>query len=105
MKGAGPVLVTRHGKPAGVIIGFPTEADYLDWKIENDPRFRVLMEKSLAQKAAGKTVSAAQARAMLLDEDELQTLQEAIATSASAGAPCLSPGKALAMAFCRPVRE
>ena len=50
----GPVLVTRHGKPAGVIIGFPTEADYLDWKIENDPRIRAMMEKSLAQKAAGE---------------------------------------------------
>ena len=68
MKGAGPVLVTRHGKPAGVIIGFPTEADYLDWKIENDPRFRTMMEKSLTQKAAGKSVSAAAARKMLLGE-------------------------------------
>lgn len=69
MKSAGPVLVTRHGKPAGVIIGFPTEADYLDWKIENDPRFRAVMEKSLAQKAAGKTVSAAKARKLLLGEE------------------------------------
>jgi PHD/YefM family antitoxin component YafN of YafNO toxin-antitoxin module len=68
MKAAGPVLVTRHGKPAGVIIGFPTEADYLDWKIENDPRFRTMMEKSLAQKAAGKSVPAAKAREMLLGE-------------------------------------
>ena len=53
MKSAGPVLVTRHGKPAGVITGFRTEADYLDWKIENDPRFRGMMESSLARKAAG----------------------------------------------------
>lgn len=68
MKGAGPVLVTRHGKPASVIIGFPTEADYLDWKIENDPRFRIMMEKSLAQKAAEKSVSAAAARKLLLGE-------------------------------------
>lgn len=68
MKSAGPVLVTRHGKPAGVIIGFPTEADYLDWKIENDPRFRAVMEKSLAQAGAGRSVSAAKARKMLLGE-------------------------------------
>ena len=69
MKSAGPVIVTHHGKPAGVIIGFATEADYLDWKIENDPRFRSLMEKSLVQKSAGKTVSAADARKLLLGED------------------------------------
>lgn len=68
MKNAGPVLVTRHGKPAGVIIGFPTEADYLDWKIKNDPRFRTMMEASLAQKAAGKSVTAAEARKLLLRE-------------------------------------
>jgi len=55
-------------KPADVIIGFPTEADYLDWKIESDPRFHTMMEKSLAQKAAGKTVSAAEARKLLLGE-------------------------------------
>jgi PHD/YefM family antitoxin component YafN of YafNO toxin-antitoxin module len=66
MKSPGPVLVTRHGKPAGVIIGFPTEGDYLDWKIENDPRFRAIMEKSLAQASAGKSVSATKARKILL---------------------------------------
>ena len=69
MKSESPVLVTRHGKPAGVIIGFPTETAYLDWKIENDPRFRTLMEKSLAQKTAGQAVSAAEARKLLLGDE------------------------------------
>jgi prevent-host-death family protein len=68
MKTAGPVLVTRHGKPAGVIIGFANEAEYLDWKIEHDPRFRRLMEKSLAQQRAGQTTPLAEARARLLDD-------------------------------------
>ena len=69
MKSSTPVIVTRHGKPAGVIIGFATEADFEDWKIENDPRFRRLMDKSIAQKAAGKTVGAKEARKLLLGDD------------------------------------
>lgn len=69
MRSAGPVLVTRHGKPAGVIMGFPTEADYIDWRIETDARFRSMMEKSISQTAAGKTVSAKEARRLLLGND------------------------------------
>jgi prevent-host-death family protein len=33
------VVITRHGKPAGVLIGFESEDDWLDYRIENDPRF------------------------------------------------------------------
>jgi prevent-host-death family protein len=33
------VVITREGKPAGVLIGFKSAADGLDWQIENDPRF------------------------------------------------------------------
>jgi antitoxin (DNA-binding transcriptional repressor) of toxin-antitoxin stability system len=31
--------ITRHGKPAGVLIGFGFEDDWLDYQLENDPRF------------------------------------------------------------------
>jgi prevent-host-death family protein len=34
-----PIVVTRYGKPAGVIIGFDVEDDWADYEIENDPRF------------------------------------------------------------------
>lgn len=33
------ILITRHGKPAGVLIGFASEDDWLDYRLEHDPRF------------------------------------------------------------------
>lgn len=33
------VLITRHGKPAAVIIGFHDEDDWDDYRLEHDKRF------------------------------------------------------------------
>lgn len=33
------IVITRHGKPAGVLIGFDSEDDWIDYRLENDPRF------------------------------------------------------------------
>ena len=33
------ILITRHGKPAGVLIGFETEEDWVDYRIEHHPEF------------------------------------------------------------------
>ncbi len=33
------VIITRHGKPAGVLIGIADEDDWFDYCLENDPRF------------------------------------------------------------------
>ena len=33
------IIITRHGKPAGVLIGFETEDDWFDYRLEHDPRF------------------------------------------------------------------
>ncbi len=33
------VLITRHGKPAAVVVGFRDEDDWFDPKIEHDERF------------------------------------------------------------------
>jgi hypothetical protein len=33
-------VITRHGKPAGILIGFGSEEDWFDYRLENDPRFR-----------------------------------------------------------------
>lgn len=35
----GEIVITRHGKPAGVLIGFRSEEDWFDYRLENDPRF------------------------------------------------------------------
>ena len=33
------VVITRHGKPAGLLIGFKSEDDWFDYHLETDPRF------------------------------------------------------------------
>ncbi len=33
------VIITRHGKSAGALVGFATEDDWFDYGLENDPRF------------------------------------------------------------------
>jgi len=33
------IIITRHGKPAGVLIGFASEDNWFDYRLENDPRF------------------------------------------------------------------
>ena len=53
---AGPVVITRHGKPAGVLIGFESEEDWVDYRIENDPRFLARVEKARASLRRGRGV-------------------------------------------------
>ncbi len=33
------IVITRHGKPAGVLIGFESEEDWFDYRLEHDPEF------------------------------------------------------------------
>ena len=33
------VLITRHGKPAGVLVGFADEDDWFEYRLMNDPAF------------------------------------------------------------------
>jgi prevent-host-death family protein len=33
------ILITRHGKPAGVLIGFESEDDWCDYRLEHHPEF------------------------------------------------------------------
>jgi len=33
------IIITRHGKPAGVLIGFASEDEWFEYRLENDPRF------------------------------------------------------------------
>ena len=50
------IVITRHGKPAGVLIGFETEDDWFEYKLENDPRFLKRIEKARASLRAGRGV-------------------------------------------------
>ena len=50
------VVITRHGKPAGVLIGFESEEDWFDYKLENDPRFLRRVESARRNLRAGRGV-------------------------------------------------
>ncbi len=33
------VVITRHGRPAGVLIGFESEDDWFEYRLEHHPEF------------------------------------------------------------------
>ena len=43
------VVITRHGRPAGLLIGFESEEAWLEYRLENDPRF--VRKNATARKA------------------------------------------------------
>jgi hypothetical protein len=40
------IVITRDGKPAGVLIGFASEEDWFDYQLENDPRFQTGIDQA-----------------------------------------------------------
>jgi prevent-host-death family protein len=36
---AGEIVITRHGRPAGILIGFASEDDWFDYRLEHHPEF------------------------------------------------------------------
>ncbi|HEV2721717.1 MAG TPA: type II toxin-antitoxin system Phd/YefM family antitoxin [Thermoanaerobaculia bacterium] len=38
------IVVTRHGRPAAVLIGFEDDDDWFDYQLEHDPRFTARMD-------------------------------------------------------------
>ena len=40
------IVITRHGKPAGLLIGFASEDAWFDYRLENDPRFLHRVEQA-----------------------------------------------------------
>jgi prevent-host-death family protein len=50
------VVITRHGKPAAVLVGFESEEDWFDYRLENDPRFLDRIEAARKSLRSGKGV-------------------------------------------------
>jgi len=50
------IVITRHGKPAGVLIGFESEDDWFEYRLENDPRFLRRVESARKSLRAGRGV-------------------------------------------------
>ena len=49
--------MTRHRKPANVLIGFKSEDAWFDYRLEHDPRFLHQIELARASLRAGKGLS------------------------------------------------
>jgi prevent-host-death family protein len=50
------IVITRHGKPAGVLVGFTSEDDWFDYKLEHDPRFLKRIERARESLQDGKGI-------------------------------------------------
>lgn len=50
------VLITRHGKPAGVLVGFGSEEDWFEYRLEHDSRFLDRIEAARRSLRAGRGV-------------------------------------------------
>lgn len=48
------IVITRHGKPAGLLVGFESEDDWFEYRLENDPRFLKRIESARVNLRAGK---------------------------------------------------
>jgi prevent-host-death family protein len=51
------IVITRHGKAAGVLIGFKSEDDWFEYRLQNDPRFLRRVEAARRSIQAGKGVA------------------------------------------------
>ena len=48
------VVITRHGKPAGLLVGFASEDDWFDYRLENDARFLQRIERARRSLRSGR---------------------------------------------------
>lgn len=56
LAGKEDVVITRHGRPAGVLIGFKSEDDWFDYCLEHDPRFLKRIETARHSLRSGRGV-------------------------------------------------
>lgn len=49
------IVITRHGRPAGIIIGFESEDDWFDYRLEHHPEFlrRIAASRSALEQGRG----------------------------------------------------
>lgn len=50
------IVITRHGRPAGVLIGFATEEDWFEYRLENHPEFLRRIREARTAIQAGRGV-------------------------------------------------
>jgi prevent-host-death family protein len=50
------IVITRHGKPAGVLVGFESEEGWSEYRLEHDRRFLRRIEQARNSVRAGRGV-------------------------------------------------
>jgi prevent-host-death family protein len=50
------IIITKHGKPAGLLVGFASDDDWFDYKLEHDPRFLQRIAQARQSLHAGRGV-------------------------------------------------
>jgi len=50
------VAITRHGKPTGILIGFESKEEWIEYRLEHDPRFLQRIEEARKSLRAGRGV-------------------------------------------------
>jgi prevent-host-death family protein len=50
------IVITRHGKPAGVLIGFKSEDEWFEYRLQNDQRFLKRIASARRSIRAGRGV-------------------------------------------------
>jgi len=48
------IVITRHGKPAGLLVGFSSEDEWFDYLLEHDPRFLARVARARESLRAGR---------------------------------------------------
>lgn len=51
------IVITRHGRPAGVLVGFASDDEWFDYKLENDPSFLQRIAQARKSLEAGRGVN------------------------------------------------
>ena len=50
------IVITRHGKPAGILIGFDSEEAWFEYRLENHPEFLRRVSEARTDLAAGRGI-------------------------------------------------
>ena len=50
------IVITRHGRPAGVLIGFASEEDWFEYRLEHHPEFLRRVEEARVAIREGRGV-------------------------------------------------
>src|SRR2546429_347273 len=59
------IVITRHGRPAGILVGFANEDDWIDYRLEHDPLFQARITRARESIQAGRGVRLENVNAVL----------------------------------------